>query len=302
MKNITLKINSFVIAGLLALMSGAAMAAVPHTFAAGDTIRADDMNANFTALDGRIAKLEALETRINALETHAASTANPHSVTKADVGLTVVENIKVNFTATTAPGVGNDVNGGYSVGSVWINTNTANKQVYVLVDATSGAAVWKEIQLTYDIGDTGPAGGIVFYVYNGGRHGLEAAPGDQDGGTGAAWGCYGTDITDAVNTTTGSGAQNTAAILAGCADVGTAAQLVDAFALNGYTDWFLPSKDELRALYLQKGVVGGFGDNMYWSSSQDSSSIGAWGQLFPFGNQTLITKSSLLFVRAVRAF
>ena len=40
--------------------------------------------------------------------------------------------------------------------------------------------------VTYEIGDTGPAGGIVFYVTDGGLHGLEAAPEDQDRGE---WGC-----------------------------------------------------------------------------------------------------------------
>lgn len=299
MKILKLNIKHIVIAGLIVLMTSPAIAAVPHSFASGDTIRSSEMNANFTALDGRITTLEALEARINALETHAASTANPHSVTKADVGLTDVENIKVNFTATTAPGVGNDVNGGYSVGSVWINT--ATKQVYVLVDAASGAAVWKEIERTYNIGDTGPAGGIVFYVYDGGKHGLEAAPADQDGGTGAAWGCSGTDITGAFGGSIGSGVQNTAAILAGCADAGTAARLVDAYALNGYTDWFLPSKDELNALYLQKDVVGGFAGFFYWSSSQVSS-LNAWIQDFGGGFQNGGNKVGTLRVRAVRAF
>ena len=299
MKILIFNTKHIVIAALIALMTGPAIAAVPHSFANGDTIRSSEMNANFTALDGRITTLEALEARINALETHAASTANPHSVTKADVGLTDVENIKVNFTATTTPGVGNDVNDGYFVGSVWIDT--ATKQAYVLVDATADAAVWKVIaNTTYEIGDTGPAGGIVFYLTEGGLHGLEVAPADQGA---VEWGCYGTLLTGAVGTAIGTGAQNTADILAGCTDgTSEAATLADAFSLNGYADWFLPSKDELNQLYLMKDVVGGFfASDFYWSSSQSSSNF-ATVQLFIDGNQFHSDKVNAYRVRAVRAF
>jgi hypothetical protein len=37
---------------------------------------------------------------------------------------------------------------------------------------------------TYAIGDTGPAGGIVFYITDGGLHGMEATPDDQHEGIG----------------------------------------------------------------------------------------------------------------------
>ena len=290
MKKLTFNTKYFVIAALLGLMSGPVTADVPNTFTAGDTIRASEMNENFSAL----------VTRITALESHVADTTNPHSVDKTQVGLGNVEDIRVNTTATTAPSISHDSDSGYPVGSVWINTT--NLQSYVLVDATPAAAVWKEIERTYNIGDTGPAGGIVFYVYGGGKHGLEAAPADQDGGAGATWGCTGTDITGASGTSIGSGVQNTAVILAGCADAGTAAQLVDAYGLNGYTDWFLPSKDELNELYLQRDVVSGFTGVGYWSSSQYSSNY-AWGQDFLYGGVNFYFKSVDYYrVRAVRAF
>lgn len=47
-----------------------------------------------------------------------------------------------NYTATTAPTVNDDSGDGYSVGSVWVDVNTDLS--YELVDATLGAAVWKE--------------------------------------------------------------------------------------------------------------------------------------------------------------
>ena len=85
------------------------------------------------------------------------------------------------------------------------------------------------------------------------------------------------------------------------AEANTAAKITDAYALNGYTDWFLPSKDELNLLYQQKTVVGGFANNSYWSSSQ-SHSNNAWYQYFFDGNQYSYGKNSPLPVRAVRAF
>ncbi len=152
----------------------------------------------------------------------------------------------------------------------------------------------------YLVGDTGPAGGKVFYLSdNTGLHGLEAAPVDQS--TGAPWGCNGTSISGAQGTAVGTGAANTAAIVSGCSDAGIAAKIADAYVLNGYTDWFLPSKDELNLLKLKSSVVGGFALNLYWSSSEfDSTS--AWLQYFSDGSQDYLSKYYALPVRAVRAF
>ena len=115
------------------------------------------------------------------------------------------------------------------------------------------------------------------------------------------WGCYGTSIAGAKGTAVGTGAANTAAIVADCSEANTAAKIADAYALNGYTDWYLPSKDELNLLYQQKTVVGGFAKGDYWSSSEDSSS-NAWLQYFSDGYQDYYDKYLTLPVRAVRAF
>ena len=114
----------------------------------------------------------------------------------------------------------------------------------------------------YAIGDYGPAGGIVFHLDND-TAGLEAAPVDQDDGTGAEWGCYYTNIWGADGTSVGTGAQNTLDMLAAAClpsfdGNDLAADLVAAYSLNGFDDWSLPSITELNLLFAQKDVVGGF--------------------------------------------
>lgn len=159
----------------------------------------------------------------------------------------------------------------------------------------------------YDIGDTGPAGGIVFWVDPIDDHGLEVSPVDLDnsGDFYFGWGCLGVDIPGADGTAIGSGAQNTADIIAaGCtsADGGpSAAAMADAYSLNGYNDWFLPSKDALDAMRAQKEVIGT--DNSYWSSYEGPYPDGAYASFFwsPFP-AGYYDKEMGASVRAVRLF
>jgi hypothetical protein len=71
--------------------------------------------------------------------------------------------------------------------------------------------------------------------------------------------------------------------------------------LGGYSDWYLPSKDELNKLYINRVAIGGFANNAYWSSTENDS-LDAWKQSFPNGIQNYGLKSINLYVRAVRAF
>ena len=74
--------------------------------------------------------------------------------------------------------------------------------------------------------------------------------------------------------------------------------------LNGYSDWHLPSKEELNSVYvnLKQIGVGGFAVNYYWSSTEYHYEGVAWKQSFDIGNQNGDYKTNKSNVRAVRAF
>lgn len=72
-----------------------------------------------------------------------------------------------------------------------------------------------------------------------------------------------------------------------------------------YDDWFLPSKDELKLMYvnLYKQGLGSFAttDDYFWSSSEGSND-NAWLQYFGSGNQDSTNRYDNSYVRPVRAF
>ena len=127
--------------------------------------------------------------------------------------------------------------------------------------------------------------------------GLIAASVDQGSFT---WGCFGT-LTGANGMAIGTGNQNTINIMANCATVGIAARVVDDLVLNGYSDWYLPSKDELNKLFLNRLAIGGFASSLYWSSSEYVAQA-AWVQDFLGGTQGGNGKPGSGLVRAVRSF
>ena len=164
-------------------------------------------------------------------------------------------------------------------------------------------------------------GGVVFYIFrpgdagyvSGETHGLIAAVEDQS--TQKQWynGSNGSGVTTgATYIGLGTGSANTDIIISahGGAQTSYAAGLARAYNGGGYSDWYLPSKDELDKMYFYRSTInttaasnGGssFISAYYWSSSEYGSST-AWLQSFPDGNQNNLYKSSSLAVRAVRAF
>ncbi|MFP4562045.1 MAG: DUF1566 domain-containing protein [Spirochaetia bacterium] len=156
--------------------------------------------------------------------------------------------------------------------------------------------------VTYEIGETGPSGvGIVFYVTDGGLHGLEAAPEDQS--SSAQWSNVTNGLLGTTGTAIGTGSTNTNAIIGQTCHDSSAAQICRDYRAAEEGDWFLPSKDELDELYDNKEAVGGFANTPGYCSSSEYDATDAWAQDFHNGDQDGGSKDiNTPRVRAVRAF
>jgi hypothetical protein len=121
---------------------------------------------------------------------------------------------------------------------------------------------------TLVIGDSYQGGIIIIaYIDSTGQHGLIAATEDHNG------------------------VLNWDDAMSYCAD----------YTVGQYDDWHLPSKGELNLMYQQRGAIGGFEDDYYWSSTESDNHV-AWAQLFTIGIQSIFYKDDTYYVRAVRTF
>jgi len=220
----------------------------------------------------------------------------------------------------------------YTFGGWWTDKHGGGTQFSASTTVTADITVYAQwtwvgwvggiTPSTYAIGDPGPSCvGKVFYITNGGKNGLEAAPpgwynwysADADpslvwiSGDPDASGNQQTQTTLNGNTSTaiGTGKANSDAIITQSgttASSNSAAAVCEAYVGGGYNDWFLPSKDELAQLYANQdmGQWGGFEDR-YWSSSEYNTWY-SWSQYFTDGTQPNTLKSSSLHFRPVRTF
>jgi hypothetical protein len=166
------------------------------------------------------------------------------------------------------------------------------------------------------------AGGKVAYIFQSGdpgyvlgqTHGLIAATDDLKGSTSETaaagflpWYNGSWVATGATGTALGTGFANTMAIIMAQGEAASsyAAGLARAYSSDGYRDWYLPSKDELNKLFLNRNAINeyghSFGAESYWSSSEFDESA-AWNQGFGSGSQGYYSKASDGKVRPIRSF
>ena len=219
----------------------------------------------------------------------------------------------VNFAVTegsvSAATVTSDANGKASV--TWTLGATEGTQTLTITGTSTltGSPISVTATAEYKpvIGDF-KYGGVIFYIDETEKHGLVCAVSDQS--SDATWGCSGTIIPGADGTAIGTGEQNTIDIEAECTDAGTAADICANLTLNSFSDWFLPSIDELNEMYDNKITINAtatansgaaFADDSYWSSTENSS-LTAQAIDFTDGTFKNNGKAGFFVVRAIREF
>ena len=210
-----------------------------------------------------------------------------------------------------------------SVGTCTIGASIAADSSYNPATASTVS-----FSVVYAVGDTGPAGGKVFILpsttgNSTGKYFEAAISTWSDGSDGNNRWCNLTTTeigTNAQGTAIGTGQANTNAIVAVCSS--GAAKDADTYSVTysgtSYGDWFLPSEDELKQLWVQSASVGipvsktqccptsGPATSSYWSSTEISSARGTPAtQAYPASSSTGSDNWSKIYgfnVRPVRMF
>jgi hypothetical protein len=195
------------------------------------------------------------------------------------------------YSFTTNPNIqSNKIIVGSGIGDYSFNTNYSfgsstlllSNRVYYLkayVVTENGITLYgNEVSFTtLPTGQTSSSGGIVFFdkgFYSDGWRYLEISPSEVGN---APMGCNGT-ATPGTSQSVGSGQSNTNLIISTCSTIGIAARACDNYELNGFTDWYLPSRYDLNLVRynLYENGVGNIPYIVYWSSSIASGTANAW--------------------------
>ncbi len=185
-------------------------------------------------------------------------------------------------------------------------TNPVITATISIIGGVSTATVTIDLNNINEIGDFN-YGGVIFWVNATNDGGYVVSISDQSAGLQWYNGTF--TVTGATGTAIGTGQVNSTAIVNNQGAGTYAAQLCNDLSLSGYSDWFLPSKDEMNEVYVNRVVInativeigGIILSNSYWTSTEWNLNL-VWFQSFSNGFQGGTSKNSTIKVRAIRAF
>lgn len=160
---------------------------------------------------------------------------------------------------------------------------------------------------SYQVGDV-YLGGIIAYIYQSGDpgfisgefHGIIAENADDT--TSRTWYNGSFTTTGATSQALGSGEDNTGLIVLSQGAGSYSARAAYDFSDGSYSDWSLPSVDELGKMWFNRSLIGGFNNTAnYWTSSETSSNNAMrcyWGD----GSMAATSKSATAIGRWIRYF
>jgi len=222
----------------------------------------------------------------------------------------VIEIVLVDDTVSTVTSLATE--------NISINNNTITIDDDYVIEATVAGGIVTDITSSsntieyqptpineyYSIGEFAE-GGIIFQINEDGS-GLVAALEDLD--QTYEFGCYNQNASGSADSSIGGGYQNTLDIIAANCQPNsgglTAAQATLAYESEGYSDWYLPSKNELMEIHDTIGQgsnIGGFANDFYWSSTEGNFFY-AGGVNFDNSNFESQRKNEHHLVRAIRSF
>lgn len=196
---------------------------------------------------------------------------------------------------------------------IYLGTSTTNivdfyiweHSAYIAKVYIGSTLYWQKSTPTLSVGDA-YQGGVIGYIFQSGdpgyisgeTHGIIAQSSDLS--SSAPWGDV--EIAGADATSLGSGTTNTSDIITDNTDLTISARLCYDSTINSYTDWCLPSQDDLYKLYLNRVAIGGFTTNEYWSSSEST-----FGRAITIGftdgvSQLRFKYRTDIYTRAIRYF
>ncbi|GFO75082.1 trimeric autotransporter adhesin [Bathymodiolus platifrons methanotrophic gill symbiont] len=164
---------------------------------------------------------------------------------------------------------------------------------------------------TFKLGDTGFGGGRVFHLTDEGRHGLETSPVQIKA---VEWGCHGTKVVDAGDSSIGAGKANTDAVIAEACDSyfsgdTTGFDALRDYKVGGFKDWYVPSEFELHKIYevlgvhkvLERSDYAWRYPQFFWSSTEADYEF-SYAQNLMTGRKEWVEKPLQLSLLPIRSF